>query len=425
MLKFIMKFGYSKKEASWVLYDVANSAYVLTVITIFFPIYYAVVAKDVPNHNQIFMFLTSGIALFVALLSPVIGSIVNYKGNKKKFFKFFILLGIIGGFGIAVPGLNWIALLVVFVISSVGYNTTNVIYDAFLVDVTNEERMDEVSAFGFAMGYIGSLIPFFIGMIPYAFITFGIAPNVFKPEYETLAISFAFIVACVWWLIVSLPILRNVEQTYEIEHEEKPVIKSIQRLIGTFKDIKKYKNIFLFLIAYLLYIDVVNTVIRLAMTVGDELEVGVSIMLGVVIAVQVIAFPCAIIYGKLAKKYGGKIMIIFGISMYALLILIVSQIVPGREYLMWIVAIVVGSAQGGIQSVSRSYFAKMLPLEKANEFFGFFSVFGRFAGIFSPFLLGLLTLSVETNKAVLVMFGPLLLGFALLLFVKNKKAVVE
>ncbi len=410
----------SKQERAWVLYDVANSAFVLTVITVLFPLYHTAL-DDTPNNAlSIFSFVTAGIAFVTAVLSPVIGSLANYAGNKKKFFRLFLTIGLMGGLGIAIPGLSWLVLISLFVIASIGYNLTNVMYDAFLVDVTSEDRYDEISALGFAWGYIGSMIPFFIAIIPFALVNFGILDN----SYYGLTMTFAFVVVFIWWFYYSLPMLKEVKQTYEIEHEPKPVIQSLKRMNQTFKEIRKYRNIFIFMIAYLLYIDVVNTVIRLATTIGRGLEVSDTTLLLVVIIVQLIAFPCAIVYGRLAQKIGGKNMLFFGILMYALTIFVVTQIVEGREWLMYIVAILVGMAQGGIQSVSRSFFAKMLPLEKANEFFGFFSVFGKFSGIFSPFLLGMLMTRVSANRAVLVLLAPLAVGALVLSLVKEEKSVV-
>ena len=363
--------------------------------------------------------MTAGIAFVTAVLSPIMGSLANYKGNKKKFFRLFLTIGLMGGLGIAIPGLSWLVLISIFVIASIGYNLTNVMYDAFLVDVTSEDRYDEISALGFAWGYIGSMIPFFIAIIPFALVNFGFLDE----SYYGFTMTFAFIVVFFWWLYYSLPMLREVKQTYEIEHEPKPVRQSLKRMNQTFREIRKYRNIFIFMIAYLLYIDVVNTVIRLATTIGRGLEVSDTTLLAVVIIVQLIAFPCAIVYGRLAQKLGGKTMLYFGILMYALTIFVVTQIVEGREWLMYLVAILVGMAQGGIQSVSRSFFAKMLPIEKANEFFGFFSVFGKFSGIFSPFLLGMLISRVSANRAVLVLLAPLAIGALVLSFVKDEKAV--
>jgi len=416
----------NKQERAWVLYDIANSAFILTVITILFPILYSEVymshaGADWTTGSAIFKYLTSALALTVAVLSPVIGAWSNYRGNKRKFFKIFLIIGIIGGFGIAIPGLDWILLLVIFSISSIGYNLTNVVYDAFLVDVASEEKMDEISATGFAWGYIGSLVPFFFGMIPYFMVTFGIL----DASMGHYAISFAFLVAVAWWLYYSLPILRDVEQTYNIDSDQNTLGESLKRLGKTFKEIRAYRYIFLFLISYLLYIDVVNTVIRLAVNIGTDLNVSAPVLLGVVIMVQFIGFPSAIIYGRLTRKFGGKKMIFYGILIYALSIYVVSLIVSAETtYLMWVVGLLIGTAQGGIQSVSRSYFAKMVPKEKANDFFGFFSVFGRFGGIISPFLLASLALyfGKATNEAVLFLLYPLLIASVLLFFVKPEKA---
>ena len=426
--------GLSKKERAWVLYDIANSAFVLTVITVLFPILYEGVymASNVASGieagsdqykslwedgSRIFKYLTSGIALTVAILSPIMGAWSNYRGNKKKFFRIFLTMGIIGGFGVAIPGLDWLILLVIFTISSIGYNLTNVIYDAFLVDVAEEERLDLVSSTGFAWGYIGSLIPFFIGIIPYALVTFGMLDE----SLGHLAISFAFVVSVLWWFYYSIPIIKDVDQTYNIEQTPKSLGKSLKRLGKTFVEIKAYKYIFLFLIAYLLYIDVVNSVIRLATNIGSDLGIGPATMLGVIVMVQIIAFPSAIIYGRLTVRFGGKNMIYYGIFMYAISVIVVYLIREDTTYLMWIVGALIGTAQGGIQSVSRSYFARMLPIEKANDFFGFFSVFGRFGGIFSPFIIASFQKSLGINTAVLLLLVPLTVAVALLLFVKDEK----
>ena len=356
----------TKKERSWVLYDIANSAFILTVITIFFPILYEMIymaphvadgipkyiieaGKDVLNPlyeelwlgadgivggTQIFKYMTSVLALLVAVISPMIGSWSNYKGNKKKFFIIFLVVAVVGGIGLAIPGYGWMTLLAIFFITSFGYNLTNVIYDAFLVDVTTEERFDEISATGFAWGYIGSLIPFFVGLIPYALVLFGMIKPGFLGlsafELERLSISFAFLVSIAWWVYYSLPLLRDVEQTYEIEKGENDLLNSLKRLKVTFKEMTKYKYILIFLIAYLLYIDVVNSVIRLATNIGGDLGVGSMTMLGVVVMVQVVAFPSAILYGRLTKKYGNKRMIYYGIVIYGLGVFMVSQIMADR-----------------------------------------------------------------------------------------------
>ena len=421
----------SKQERAWVLYDVANSAFILTVITVLFPILYKMIFMDIEGvglvaetqayddmwtrGSVIFKYLTSAIALIVAIFSPIMGAWSNYAGNKMKFFKLFLFMGILGGIGIAIPGLGWITLLVLFTISSIGYNLTNVLYDAFLVDVTDEDRYDEVSATGYAWGYIGSLVPFFIGIIPYALVTFGILDE----SMSQLSISFAFIIALAWWFYYSLPLIRDVKQIYSIEQSENSFMKSLKRLRKTFKDIRSYKMIFLFLIAYLLFIDVVNTVIRLATNIGGDLGVGDATMLAVIVMVQLIAFPSALIYSRMVKKFGGKSMLFYGIFVYAIAVYIVFLITEDTTYLMWVVGAIVGTAQGGIQSLARSFFAKMVPTEKANDFFGFYSVFGRFGGILSPFIIASFQVSLGINKSVLLLLIPLGIATIILAFVKE------
>jgi len=402
--------GLSKKERAWVLYDVANSAFILTVITIFFPILYKAVFVDGSvmawdRGSQLFKYLTSALALVVAVISPIIGSWSNYHGNKKKFFKIFLFVAMIGGVGLAIPVLGWVTLLVVFFITSMNYNLTNVLYDAFLVDVCDEDRMDEVSATGYAWGYIGSLVPFFIGIIPFALVNFGIIGDGFLGLNEymltRITISFSFLVSIVWWYFYSQPLLKEVDQTYSIDHTDNNLAESLKRLGETFREIRTYKYIFLFLISYLLYIDVVNSVIRLATNIGGDLNVSDIVMLGVVVLVQVIAFPSAIIYGRMTKKFGNKIMIFYGIFVYAIGVYLVYLIREDTTWFMWIVGVLIGTAQGGIQSISRSYFAKLVPKENANDFLGFLSVFGRFAGVFIHFIIASFQISMATIASAL------------------------
>jgi UMF1 family MFS transporter len=415
----------TKKERSYVLYDVANSAFTLGVITVLFPLLHPFIAQsegitDTRFISSTFMFLTSAIILTEALMSPFILSLANYAGNKMKFFKIFMTIGMIGGIGIAIPGLSWMVLLAVFVVASLGYNTSNIIYDALLVDVTSKDRMDEVSSKGYAWGYIGSLIPFMVGIVPFALVTFGILSE----DYFQLSIAFGFILAVAWWYYYSRPLLRDVEQVYSIPKSNTMTRDVFKSLGEIFANRKKYKYIFIYLAAYLLYIDVVNSVIRLATTIGQDLNVGNVTLLIVVILVQAVAFPSAIIYGRLTKVVGTKNMLFFGILMYAITIVVVWQLnSPDRIYFMYIVAVLVGSVQGGIQSISRSFFAQMVPQEKSNELFGFFSVFGRFAGIFSPIIIATLYQfeTVTVNQAVFALIIPLSLGALLLSFVPDTR----
>jgi UMF1 family MFS transporter len=420
--------GLSVKERSYVLYDVANSAITLAVVTVLFPLLQQYVARNEGVFDtygerfvsSTFMFLTSAIILVEALMSPFMLSLANYAGNKMKFFKIFMTMGMIGVAGLAIPTLSWVTLLVLFVIMSFGYNTANIIYDAFLVDVTTRDRMDKISSMGYAWGYIGSMIPFMLGIIPFALVTFELLDE----SFYRISISFAFVLGLGWWWWFSRPIVQNVEQQYSIPKSQSMVKDSFGSIISIFKNFKLYKPIFLYLAAYLLYIDVVNSVIRLATTIGTDLNVGNVTLLLVVIIVQLVAFPSALIYGQVTKIFGPKRMIFFGIALYAVSIVVIWQLnSPDRLYFMYIVAVLVGLVQGGIQSISRSFFAQLVPREKSNEFFGFFSVFGRFAGIFSPIILATLYQfeAISVNLSVLALLVPLSIGALLLAFVPDTR----
>jgi UMF1 family MFS transporter len=412
---------FTKEERSWIMYDVANSAFVITVMTALFPLYFGIVTKDAgiaeAQSTAYLAYANSFYSLIIAFLSPVLGTIADYKGKKKKMFLGFFYLGIIGGLGLAIPGMDWQVLIIVFVIAMIGYSGSNVFYDAFLTDVTVEERMDEVSSYGFAYGYIMSLIPFVIGIIPFALSFLGVIDFDIK-----LAVSIAILINVAWWYFMTQPMVKNVKQKYFVEPEEKYIRQSFTRLFNTFKEIKKYKNLFLFLIAYFFYIDVVGTIISMAVKIAGDLGVGAPVQLGLVIYIQVIAFPCAIIFGKMAKKFGSKNMLLTGAFMYLLVVMSAMFITPGREWVIWILGTLVGMAQGGIQAISRSYYAKMIPnKENSNEFFGFFNIFGKFATILGPVVIGFIAqITGDTRTAILGLIPLLVIGIVLLLFVKEE-----
>lgn len=382
-----MKF--TKKEKSWILYDVANSAYTVTVMTVLFPILFIDIATkggvSDANATAYTQYAKSIYSLIIAILAPILGTYADYKDKKKRFFIFFFLLGLVGAFLLSIPGLSWKVILVVYIIATLGYAGANVFYDAFLIDVTNNERMDKVSSHGFGWGYIGSTLPFIIGMAIYALAKFD-----YINLDDNIAINIAFVISAVWWGMFTIPILKNVKQVHYIEQESQPVRKSALRLLRTLINVKEYKHIFLFLIAYFFYIDGVYTIITAAIPIGKALDIVDDIMLmGIVMVIQIIAFPCAILFGSLSKRFGAKRMIVFGILIYILITIIGYNIT--HAYHMWIIALLVGVAQGGIQSISRSYFGKMIPKEKSNEFFGLYNIFGKFAAIVGPFLVGIVT----------------------------------
>ncbi len=397
--------GFTKEERSWILYDVANSAYTLTIVTVLFPILFMNLAKGdlgEATATAYTQYAKSIYSVIVALLAPILGTYGDYKGKKKKMFMFFLIVGIVGGFLLCIPNLSWQVVIVTYIFATIGYAGANVFYDAFLTDVTTEEKMDTVSSTGYALGYIGSTLPFLAGMAFFGLARFGII-NI----EENLAISIAFFITIIWWAAFSVPLLKNVKQLYYIENVDKPFKNSFVRLYKTFKNIKQYKKIFIFLIGYFFYIDGVDTIITAAIPIGMALHIiDDFLLMGIVLVIQFLAFPFAILYGRLTKKFGATVMITVGIIIYIIVYLIGANIKTALD--IWILAILVGTAQGGIQSISRSYFGKLLPKNSSNEFFGFFNIFGKFAAILGPFLVGVATQSTGNPRIGMLAVIPIL-----------------
>ncbi|MBE6052404.1 MAG: MFS transporter [Clostridium sartagoforme] len=417
----------TKQEKSWALYDWANSAYSMTITSTILPIYFKSVAEvggmSPSNSTALWGYTISLSTMVVSLLAPVLGTIADYKGNKKKFFKFFFSIGVLFTSLLAfIPENNPILLLICYGFTLVGFSGTNIFYDAFLVDVTTKERMDKVSSSGFALGYIGSTIPFIISIAIVLLTQKEILPITLP-----LACKITFLITSVWWLIFALPLLKNVNQIYYIEPEKEPIKNSFKRLFTTLKAIKSHKNIFLFLIAYFFYIDGVDTIIGMASSYGTDLGISMVSLLVILLLTQFVAFPFTILYGKLSEKFGGKKLLYVGIITYTIISIYGYFIKTTLDF--WILAMAVGSAQGGIQAISRSFFGKMVPKEHANEFFGFYNIFGKFAAIMGPFLVAIITQATgHTRNGILSLIILFVIGFLCLTRVEDtnhKSSVME
>ncbi|MEG2411084.1 MAG: MFS transporter, partial [Erysipelotrichaceae bacterium] len=342
-------------------------------------------------------------------------------------FRFFLYMGIIGGFALALPFIGYKVAIVFFIIAMIGYNGSIVFYDAFLVDVTSDERVNKVSSAGYAWGYIGSVLPFLIFIIPFALVSlYGDANGTmmigsFALTYR-LAVCISMSCSVIWWMVYSRPLLKNVHQRQCHEESDHVVKESFSRLYHTFKDIKKNRNIFLFCLSYFFYIDCVNTVIKMAVSLATDMGVSDVMSLVVVIAIQFIAFPSAIYFGRLVDKFGSKKMIYAGILGYVAIIIFGSQIASNVNFI-WVVAILVGLFQGGIQSVSRSYFTLLIPNKAdSNEYFGFFSVFSKFSAILGPIAVSLvISMTGVTSYGILGLIPMMMIGAFFLIFVKDPK----
>ena len=514
---------FTKEERSWILYDWANSVYATNIMAAIFPIYYASVANDAGN--KWWGVGVSIASLICAVLAPTLGAIGDFKGYKKKLLTAFILIGVVFTALMAFVG-TWQWMLIGYVISHIGFSGACVFYDSFLTDVTTSERMDKVSAWGYAMGYLGgSTIPFVISIV-----------ILMLTDFSVPAIKFSILITSVWWAVFSIPILKNVNQKHYVETPPSELAKHAgQNLVNTMKQCVMNRGMFIYLIAYFLYIDGVNTIISLSTNYGATLGLGSTGMILALLVTQLVAVPFSILFSKLAAKFGSIRMIVTAIVVYFCITgvgffmgrivepyqldysaaarkaaasqMVVSpgaadekvwttvvgdivekgkdilaeedrpaaftgmfdemraQVGGGVTYaftdesarhraltaltciendmaafvqdgdkqtgynsarstasiLFWVLAALVGTVQGGIQALSRSYFGKLVPQDRSAEFIGFYDVFGKFAAVIGPLLYAAFYMFTDRASigilSLLILFG----GGAVLLIAGRKQ----
>ncbi|MDX8360954.1 MFS transporter [Cytobacillus sp. IB215316] len=413
---------FSKAERGWIFYDWANSAYSIIITTAIFPLFYKEAATNSgisAANSTAYLGYTIAIATFIlAMLSPILGTIADYQGLKKKFFTFFLLLGVTSTAILAfIPSDQWLLLLVCYTVATIGSAGANIFYNAFLVDVTPKKRMNRVSTYGFGFGYIGSTIPFIVSIA-----IIMLSQSSILPISTAVASKIAFLITALWWFIFTIPLLKHVYQVHYIDREPKPVKNSFKRLAKTVKEVRKYRSLFLFLLAYFFYIDGVGTIISMSTAYGTDLGISATSLLIFLFVTQIVAAPFAILYGKLADIFTGKKMLYVGIIIYIIVCIYAFFLQTTLDF--WILAMLVASSQGGIQALSRSYFAQLIPKENANEFFGFYNIFGKFAAIMGPFLVGLTSqLTGHTNMGVFSLIVLFIIGGIILIFVPEPKGV--
>lgn len=397
----------TKLEKYWILYDVGNSAFIMLVSTII-PIYFNYLVGNAGISEVDYLaywgYAASVATVIVALIGPILGSVADTKNYRKPLFVISVMVGVIGCAALSVPT-SWIVFLAVFVIAKVGYNASLIFYDSMLVDVTTGERMDMVSSHGYAWGYIGSCIPFVISLV-------------FVLMYEKIgitmkmAMAIAFFINAAWWLLVTIPLLRKYEQNYYVEMPKHPVRDSFKRLGHTLSSIKKEKNIFLYLLSFFFFIDGVYTIIEMATAYGSALGLDSTGLLLALLVTQIVAFPCALIFSKLSKKYATDFLIkicilaYFGIAVFAIQL--------DKQWEFWLLAVLVGMFQGAIQALSRSYFAKIIPAEKSGEYFGIYDICGKGASFMGTTLVGIVAqVTNVANAGVGIIAVLFMVGFVL------------
>lgn len=375
---------FTKLEKNWILYDVGNSAFTMLVSTII-PIYFKNLAStsgiSASDSTAYWGYALSISTVIIAILGPILGTLADTKGYKKSLFSLFMMLGVLGCAALSLP-VPWIIFLTIFVIGKVGYSGSLIFYDAMLNDITTDDRMDDVSSQGYAWGYIGSCIPFTMSLLLILFAgKIGISAN--------LATSIAFLITAGWWLLITLPLLKSYKQKYYVEKGERPLVDSFKRIAHVLVGIKNQKYIFLFLLAFFFYIDGVYTIIGMATSYGKDVGISDSNLLLALLLTQIVAFPCAIFFGKLSKKVSNDKLIKFCILGYSCITLFALQLDKAWEF--WLLAVCVAVFQGPVQALSRSYFSKIIPKEKSSEYFGFYDIFGKSASFMGTTIVGVTT----------------------------------
>lgn len=379
----------TKLEKYWVLYDVGNSAFTLLVSTIL-PIYFNYLAESAGLSDVQYLaywgYAASVATLIVAFSGPVLGTLADSKGFKKPIFLISLIVGAAGCLALGLAK-TWLLFLVVYIIAKTGYSASLVFYDAMLNDVTDDSRVDTVSSQGYAWGYIGSCIPFVLCLL----LVLGAGSIGITME---LAMGLSFGIVALWWVGSSLPLLKNYQQRYYVERQPHPVRESFRRLGHTLRNVKQEKHIFLYLLAFFFYIDGVYTIIDMATAYGSALGLDSTGLLLALLVTQIVAFPCAIIFGRLSRKMENSKLITVCIVAY--LFIAVFAMFLYTQIQFWILAVLVGMFQGGVQALSRSYFAKIVPNEKSGEYFGLMDICGKGAAFFGTTLVSVV--SQATNN---------------------------
>jgi len=415
-----MKNSKNRSVYAWAFYDWANSAYITTVVAGFFPIFfkeYFSTNVDVTISTAQLGFTNSISSLIVVLMAPFLGAIADIGGLKKRFLFLFAYLGILMSAALAFVGQGaWEAAIFIYVLGNIGFIGSNIFYDSLLPTVSKEKEVDFVSGLGFALGYLG-------GGILFAFNVWMVNdPDFFGLESKSEAIKLSFVSVGLWWFIFSLPLLLFVKEKNSSNDKgtAQIITEGYRRLSGTVKKIANLRGLLLFLVAYWLYIDGINTIIRMAVDYGMAIGFDSKNLILAILIVQFVGFPATLLFAKLAQTWDTKKAIILAISIY--LFITIWAAFMDKIYEFYILAVVIALVQGGIQALSRSYYAKMIPKEHAAEFYGFYNFLGKSSAVLGPMLIGIVTLITDSSRVGIASIAIFfIIGIILLIRVDEKK----
>lgn len=406
----------NKQVIAWALYDWGNSAFALSVMAVLFPLFlgsYWSAGDDGSAVTVRLAWITSGSSLIVAISAPLLGTIADVGGYKKRLLFVFASIGALATLGLSTVGEgDWPVALLLYLISLVGFYCANIFYDALLVEITDSRHYHLVSSYGFAVGYFGgaSLLGMHVWML--------LSPSTFGFADSVEVIRFAFLSVGVWWILFLLPLMFVVrEHKQKGELHKNSLRAAYQQLVATIHEIRKYRNIVLFLLAYWLYIDGVLTVIFMAVNFGQRLGFGSQDLVTALMITNFIGFPSTLFFGWLGHRFGPRRAIYLGLAVYIVVACWAIFLEEVRQF--YFMAVTIGLVQGGVQSMSRSLYATLIPTDKAGEFFGFYNMLGKFSAVVGPILVGIVALLSDEPKYMLIVLLPLfLLGGSLLSKVK-------
>ena len=394
-------------ERAWILYDVGNSAFVLLVATLI-PIFFNALAEEGGLSSVDYLaywgYAASAVTVITAVLSPILGTLADTRGFKKPIF---ILCLVVGVAGCCAMGLakTWLPFLLIFVFAKVGFSGSLVFYDSMLSDVTTPDRMDVVSSRGYAWGYIGSCVPFVVCLA----LVLGSGAIGLS---QMTALNIALFITAAWWLAMTLPLLKSYRQLHYVEVEKHAIRQSFARIGHTLRHLHEDKQVFWFLLAFFCYIDGVYTIIDMATAYGTALGLDTTGLLLALLVTQIVAFPSALIFGRLSAKYPSTTLIPVCIAAYAGIALFAFFLT--QQWQFWVLAFVVGMFQGGVQALSRSHFAKIIPPEKSGEYFGLFDICGKGASFLGTMIVSVGSqLTGSANVGVGSLIVLFIVGFVL------------
>ena len=410
-----------KRVISWALYDWANSAFATTVMAGFFPLFFkSFWAADLsPAESTVVIGTTNSLAgLLIVLLAPFLGAYSDLGKFKKKFLAFFALLGVLStGYLYFIPQGDWVIAASLYALAVIGFSGGNIFYDSLIASVSKQDQRNKVSSLGFSLGYLGGGLLFVINVLMY------LNPAWFGLSSQSEAILWSFVSVAVWWAVFSLPLFMSVEEKSNAEISKglfETITEAFKAVASTLREIKKHKRVAIFLIAYWLYIDGVDTIVRMAVAYGSDIGLDASSMITALLLTQFVGFPATLVFGIYADKIGFKKILTIGISIYILVTFYAYYMSTALEF--YILAGTVGLVQGGVQAISRSFFSTIIPVNKEAQFFGFYNLVGKSAVFLGPVLVSWVALIFGNPRfGILSLLFLLVPGLILLWMVPDKE----